>query len=562
MRKSIAILSLSALFMGSAAFAAYPYIRTNGNGKQWSDIDAWKKMTSSTTSEALEKAPNGKDDQITLNYNFKDIYMDMDVTLNSLMFNRDLGSAWRDMGKDPNANPTIYMGETVTDGDGLRDATLTLDLANKSLNSYVLYPAIGDSVVYGINAFTHTYTGTGEVYKVMNMNLTFEGGTIKVTDSANTGTRTAFFSMRPEGDKDFTGRTYGYTFNSFVESTENLSLEGRLNSQADNGGVFKFTFNKDLTLFNGDDATDQHKILTLTATSVPLTYDAAGNIEKAGNYAVIGENAMAVVRRITLENNTALQIDGVLSTQKASDKRTTNIVSSGALLIVNGTFDMAGSLSIYGKTVINGILDGTTRSIDDPYVQVFSNGEMVIGKNAQKVSLGRTGLRLYKGAKLSIDSASAFDDNSTRIWFFKPNTVTDESAIVEFNANAKLLGFSWQDKTSVVFKFAEDVEVLLKTFSLNEGNGSVYHGLKGDVSLTLEGYRNGMIRITSLDKQDLDDLTLIKAAGFEDGSFHWEFDDASNSYWLVGTAAVPEPATVAAVFGLAALGFALSRRRR
>ena len=548
--------------MGSTAFAAFPYIRTDGNGKQWSDIDAWKKMTSSTTSEVLEKVPNGKGDQITLNHNFKDIYMDMDVTLNSLMFNRDLGSAWRDMGKDPNANPTIYMGETVTDGDGLRDATLTLDLANKSLNSYVLYPAIGDNVVYGINAFTHTYTETGEVYKVMNMNLTFEGGTIKVTDSANTGTRTACFSMRPEGDKDFTGRTYGYTFNSFVESTENLSLEGRLNSQADNGGVFKFTFNKDLALFNGDDATDQHKILTLTATSVPLTYDAAGNIEKAGNYAVIGENAMAVVRRITLEKNTALQIDGVLSTQKASNKQTTNSVYRGALLIVNGTFDMAGALSVHGKMVINGVLDGTTRSIDDPYVQVFSSGEMVIGKNAQKVSLGRTGLRLYKGAKLSIDSALAFDDNSTRIWFFKPDTVTDESSIVEFNANAKLLGFSWQDKTSVVFKFAEDVEVLLKTFSLNEGDGSVYHGLKGDVSLTLEGYRNGMIRITSLDKQDLDDLTLIKAAGFEDGSFHWEFDDASNSYWLVGTAAVPEPATVAALFGLAAFALVLYRRRR
>ena len=535
--------------MGSTAFA---YVRTNGNDKQWSDTDAW----ANTTGEAVEKVPNGKDDQITLNFNFKSIYMDMDVTLNSLMFNRELGVAWRDMGKDPNANPTIYMGETVTDGDGLRDATLTLDLANKTANGYVLYPAHGNDSVGGINAVTY-----GE-YKIMNMNLTFEGGTIKVTDSANTGTRTAYFSMRPEGDKDFTGRTYGYTFNSFVESTENLSLEGRPSNHTDNGGVFKFTFNKDLTLFNGDDATDQYRILTLTATSVPLTYDAAGNIEKAGNYAVIGENAMALVRRITLEKNTALQIDGVLLTQKASNKQTTNMVSIGALLIVNGTFDMAGTLSVHGKTVINGVLDGTTRSIDDPYVQVYSKGEMVIGKNAQKVSLGRTGLRLYKGAKLSINSASAFGDNSTRIWFFKPDTVTDESSIVEFNANAKLLGFSWQDSTSVVFKFAEDVEVLLNTFSLNEGNGSVYHGLKGDVSLTLEGYRNGMIRITSLDNQDLDDLTLIKAAGFEDGSFHWEFDDASNSYWLVGTAAVPEPATVAAIFGLAAFALVLYRRRR
>lgn len=549
MRKSIAILSLSALFMGSTAF---PYVRTNGNDKQWSGTDAW----ANTTGEAVEKVPNGKDDQITLNFNFKSIYMDMDVTLNSLMFNRELGVAWRDMGKDPNANPTIYMGETVTDGDGLRDATLTLDLANKTANGYVLYPAHGTDTVGGINAVTY-----GE-YKIMNMNLTFEGGTIKVTDSANTGTRTAYFSMRPEGDKDFTGRTYGYTFNSFVESTENLSLEGRPSNHTDNGGVFKFTFNKDLTLFNGDDATDQYRILTLTATSVPLTYDAAGNIEKAGNYAVIGENAMAVVRRITLEKNTALQIDGVLLTQKASNKQTTNMVYNGALLIVNGTFDMAGTLSVHGKTVINGVLDGTTRSIDDPYVQVYSKGEMVIGENAQKVSLGRTGLRLYKGAKLSINSASAFGDNSTRIWFFKPDTVTDESSIVEFNANAKLLGFSWQDSTSVVFKFAEDVEVLLNTFSLNEGNGSVYHGLKGDVSLTLEGYRNGMIRITSLDNQDLDDLTLIKAAGFEDGSFHWEFDDASNSYWLVGTAAVPEPATVAALFGLAAFALVLYRRHR
>ena len=538
--------------MGSAAFAAYPYVRTNGNGKQWSEIDAWAKMTSSTTSEALEKVPNGKDDQITLNYNFKDIYMDMDVTLNSLMFNRELGVAWRDMGNDPNANPTIYMGETVPDGDGLRDATLTLDLANKTANGYVLYPAIGNDSVAGVNAVTY------DEYKIMNMNLTFEGGTIKVTDSANTGTRTAYFSMRPEGDKDFTGRTYGYTFNSFVESTENLSLEGRLSNQADNGGVFKFTFNKDLTLFNGDDATDKYKVLKLTATSVPLTYDAAGNIEKAGNYAVIGENAMAVARRVVLEANSALQIDGILETQKSSNAQETNSVASGALLIVNGTFNMTGCLSVHGKMVINGVLTGVA---DDPYVQVYSKGEMVIGENAQKVSLGRTGLRLYKGAKLSINSASAFDDNSTRIWFFKPNTVTDASTVLEFNADAKLLGFSWQEGTSVVFKFAEDVEVLLKTFSLNEGAGKTYHGLTGDVSLTLEGYKNGMIRITSLDNQDLDDLTLIKATGFEDGSFRWEFDEASNSYWLVGTAVVPEPATVAAIFGLAAFALVLYRRR-
>ena len=148
MRKSIAILSLSALFMGSTAF---PYVRTNGNDKQWSDIDAW----ANTTGEAVEKVPNGKDDQITLNFNFKSIYMDMDVTLNSLMFNRELGVAWRDMGKDPNANPTIYMGETVTDGDGLRDATLTLDLANKTANGYVLYPAHGTDAVGSINAVTY-----------------------------------------------------------------------------------------------------------------------------------------------------------------------------------------------------------------------------------------------------------------------------------------------------------------------------------------------------------------------------------------------------------------------
>ena len=68
--------------------------------------------------------------------------------------------------------------------------------------------------------------------------------------------------------------------------------------------------------------------------------------------------------------------------------------------------------------------------------------------------------------------------------------------------------------------------------------------------------KNGLLK--DEDYQNIVAYTGSDESGTALGNFYWD----SETKYLMSRDAVPEPATYAAVFGLAALGFALYRKRR
>ena len=106
------------------------------------------------------------------------------------------------------------------------------------------------------------------------------------------------------------------------------------------------------------------------------------------------------------------------------------------------------------------------------------------------------------------------------------------------------------------------LELAYLTTSLDSDKGY----LMGDSKLVFVNFRNGAVKV--LNKREsttengvvyADDFSLISAEGYED--FRLEKDAEGDFYWLTATQ-VPEVSTVASVFGIMALGFALIRRRK
>ena len=514
------IFALAAL-SANAAIDFSETLESSVDGK-WFDASNWNN----------QQPPNDSYMGAYLQWSYEHMYLDDDATIGSLKLNRDIGA--RPVGaEEPTPTLSLYNPDTKT------ESTLTIDFSGRS------DPSDG-KVIYGAG------NGQGFNAKVNSMNFVFDGGTINITDSSegNTGTRTAKIFMAPETNEiDFTGKTYGYTFNSNVNSTEHLLLQGVYNdSSYKTGGVFKFVFNKTLTLKNGND----YKNLTVASTILSRKTDSAGNITDSGAYLHLGETATANIGKLIVGNNAFVQVDGVLNTNT-----TGNTFAKGSLTEINGTWNYIGSSVLSSANLtINGKANGVT---GDRWIGVRDSSVLTInGKNKGDIAFLQ-GIRIFNGGTLVINSDSL--DGGTIIWLPNENSSTRQVNNIILNASTSINSFRFGTNTETIITFADDAILTLTQFSSNNGDGWV-HALTSGELLTLVNYENGKIRCTSDMLSDtLNDLNSIKAAGFEEGSFKWELG-SDGTYWLVGTAAVPEPATVAAFFGLAALGFALYRRRR
>lgn len=521
MKKLTTIFSVFAFAAAVANAADIDLIYTSPNAKgeaKWFDKSSW-----GTTASQSNLPPSDNAMAAQFEWDFQHLYLDRDTTMSYLILNRDIGAK--------TSTPTLSLYDPETKAE----TNLTFDISQNvaaGASSATIIKGHGGS--RGFNA------------KVDSMNFIFDGGTINITDSSegNTGTRTANILIKPENnDVDFSGKTYSYTFNSNVVSTENLYIEGKSASDKA-GGVFKVEFNKELSLVNGAD----YKTLTLGNTKDVYKVDAAGNMTAAGLAVVIGKEATANVGKFKVGENAFLQVDGVLNTNTAG-----NEFATGSQTVINGTWNYFGHNELYGRLEIKG---EARRTGGDSFINLRKNSELVIdGKNKGDIQF-LTGIRMFGGGKLVINSDSL--DAGTNIWI--PYGSVGNENHIEVNASTKLNSFRFGNNTSTIITFADDAILILAEFSSGNGDGWV-HELTSNELLTLVNYENGKIRCTSdMTKDNKNDLSVIRADGFEDGSFKWElgFD---GTYWLVGTA-VPEPAAVAAIFGLAALGFALYRRRR
>ena len=244
------LFSVIATFLFVGVSSAYLYTP----GGTWSSESSWARSTSDTSPVVV---PDSNDIIANLYWSFTDINVDGDYTLSALSMNRDIGAAWSSKGLGDIARPTVNLSGTKPDGS---DGSINFDIANNS-GGYVIYGSGNGEFVTTLNAFKsstfHTY----------DWRMTFNGGQINITDSANTGTRTAYISISGDTAADWTGYTYVYDFSSAINSTENLTLKGWGGSDTSTG-VFKMEFNNSVNLKNGD--TYQKLALSDTKTKTGL----------------------------------------------------------------------------------------------------------------------------------------------------------------------------------------------------------------------------------------------------------------------------------------------------
>ena len=535
MKKLTTIFSVFAFAAAVANAADIDLIYTSSNAKgeaKWFDESSW-----GTTGNPTNLPPSDNAMAAQFEWDFQHLYLDRDTTMSYLILNRDIGV------KTSTPTLSLYDPETKAETNLTFDISQNVAAGASSANIIKGHPGSG-----GFNA------------KVDSMNFIFDGGTINITDSSegNTGTRTANIFIKPESnDVDFSGKTYSYTFNSNVVSTENLYIEGKSASNKA-GGVFKVEFNKELSLVNGSD----YKTLTLGNTKDVYNADAAGNMTAAGLAVVIGKEATANVLNVSVGNNATLIVDGVLNTLTTSSSNKNNF-NTGSTFIINGEVNYSGPIFASGKIVVgeNGVFKTTNKG--DPYILLGVGSELVINsKTKGNVNFDHVGLRMSNGSKLTIngDGLAA----TTKIW------VTNSASVeIAFNASTSFTSFCWcaNDAKNITMKFADDVTVILDTFSTKNPDKWAKTGLTSLMSLVLENYTNGQLQIKKL-SEDLDadckdDMSVVKGEGFVDGSFEWIWHDETNTYWLTGKAApVPEPATVAVLFGLFAMALVVYRKRR
>ena len=323
MKKLTTIFSVFALAAAVANAADIDLIYTSWDAKgeaKWFDKASW-----GTTGNPSNLPPSDNAMAAQFEWNFQHLYLEKDTTISYLILNRDIGAK--------SATPTL----SLCDPETKAETNLTFDISQnvaEGASSATIIKAHGGNV--GFNA------------KVDSMNFIFDGGTINITDSSegNTGTRTANIFIKPENhDVDFSGKTYSYTFNSNVVSTENLYIEGKSASNKA-GGVFKVEFNKELSLVNGAD----YKTLKLGNTKDVYTVDAAGNMTAAGLAVVIGKEATANVLNVSVGNNATLIVDGVLNTLTTSSSNKNNF-NTGSKFIINGEVNYSGPiLALYSQT--------------------------------------------------------------------------------------------------------------------------------------------------------------------------------------------------------------------
>ena len=183
----------------------------------------------------------------------------------------------------------------------------------------------------------------------------------------------------------------------------------------------------------------------------------------------------------------------------------------------------------------------------DPYLLV-NGGELTLN-NINKIDAAR-GLRI-QNATVTFNSDAL--SSGTVVWMIA--NYGGSGCVINVNSDLNFNAFSWVQGNRTTINFADGVVITLDILSKNRDDwGDV---LTNDVLLTLNNFENGAIRVAKLDEKD--DLSLISADGFEDGSFRVEeWDDGY--YYLVVTA-VPEPAAFAAALSMLALAFAVYRRK-
>ena len=296
----------------------------------------------------------------------------------------------------------------------------------------------------------------------------------------------------------------------------------------------------------------------------------------------INEGSSVSFGKLTVSNYAILNLNSAMSmapTEVAKEASCIE-VSANSTLNINSALSLAATGSVHNMTIygnVNVSSEGSfAMSGGFGTVQIKPGGVLTL--NSGEKTFQSNGCLRLDGGRLVLNTTNAYWGNfnsnrSNSLWLMMRNADSEQvMSYLDVNAFNQLGGFCFgnnnlsQVSPALTVTLGEGEGVMLELAYLTTSLDSDKGYLMGDSKLVFVNFRNGAVKVlntrdsTTVDGVVYeDDFSLISAEGYED--FRLEKDAEGDFYWLTATQ-VPEVSTVASVFGIMALGFALIRRRK
>ena len=448
--------------------------------------------------------------------------------------------------------------------------------------------------------------------KAMSRSIIYSGGTVNMLDSLGRVAVLGLYSSITDKPADGGCYTLSMKFQdgNVLNAVNGLVLDGGRYAYDNKGYAFSSVFvfesevnigtadssgkyNKDLVVGTGADAEKNNTSGTYAIQTIFGDGDNECTVNAGG--IVLNENTSAVFKNgavVNLGGTSSSKYGGIRLncdsnlTRNASNTANTYLeIQKGATITT--AFILAGAGS---EILINGAIKANSHR--DNCIISATNAEITFGadatlrgmyttasgfqfsgtttSNAQKGTievscsdrLDKQSLGMIKMLATSGDYASQNTKlvlNTSDAFYFR-NKTQKEVVIMFGNSNAgyDVIVNANQNFDSLRFNGTNITANLVLDASVDEFNlTSLADGtLNGSNLLVIDGFREGVIKIDSWN--DGDSLANIVSKNGDWIDFVYD----SETGYLSATHVVPEPATVAAFFGLAALGLVLYRRRR
>ena len=501
-----------------------------GDGTTWDDPSAWQVIDKLTweTSTVISGVPDDTS-RVAIG---KNLTLDTDRQVSSLL--TSYGTPVRTL----NLN-----GNTIT-----VNSLYGSDVINIRSNS--------ESVVGGLTVQGGDLYLTKTADKTKNMVDGKWDGTW-TTVAKEVGTNKINLGLSENSYKGTKSKTITFASDSNVFSTENLQVNGYASTQSfvNIQGSLTAQYN------------DVYKSLTVNKTTL-----------------TIEEGADVKIGALTVGSNSIMNVNGALQvapTDLAKDSSNVT-VGAGSVLNINNKMILTAS----GTNTANMSISGTVNIAGDGALNTtggygnvnISNGGVLRLASGKGTFSAGSSIRLGGGGRVIFDAPDVWKDGgngsnprSFSLWMSSSSSAADvRMSYIDVNAHTTFNGLSFgvnaegRYGAQLTITFGDDPDAILDlvylTTSCDTNQGYLWNQ---ESKLVLVNFENGKIRMENGLRAGTDgyydNLELISAEGFEDGSFRveqWE----DGYYYLVGTA-IPEPAAFAALLSVLALAFAAYRRK-
>ena len=501
-----------------------------GDGTTWDDPSAWWVIDRLTwkTSTVISGVPDDTS-RVAIG---KDLTLDTDRQVSSLL--TSYGTPVRTL----NLN-----GNTIT-----VNSLYGSDVINIRSNS--------ESVVGGLTVQGGDLYLTKTADKTKNMVDGKWDGTW-TTVAKEVGTNKINLGLSENSYKGTKSKTITFASDSNVFSTENLQVNGYASTQSfvNIQGSLTAQYN------------DVYKSLTVNKTTL-----------------TIEEGADVKIGALTVGSNSIMNVNGALQVAPTDLAKDSNNVTVGAGSVLNINNKMI--LTASGTNTANMSISGTVNIAGDGALNTtggygnvnISNGGVLRLASGKGTFSAGSSIRLGGGGRVIFDAPDVWKDGgngsnprSFSLWMSSSSSAADvRMSYIDVNAHTTFNGLSFgvnaegRYGAQLTITFGDDPDAILDlvylTTSCDTNQGYLWNQ---ESKLVLVNFENGKIRMENGLRAGTDgyydNLELISAEGFEDGSFRveqWE----DGYYYLVGTA-IPEPAAFAALLSVLALAFAVYRRK-